>query len=589
MPADPVTTRPGRGRALVPPWLRGYRRSWLRTDVVAGVTLAAVAIPETMGYTSISQTPVVTGLYTVIFPVVVFALLGSSRLLVVGADSATAAVLAAGLLTLSSGPAPGSEEWVAYSSLVALVCGGLLVVARLLRLGFIGDFLSTSVLIGFLSGVGIQVLSGQVPDMLGVPKGDGNWFSQQWSTITSLGDANLPTVAFAVATLIVIIGFKRFIPAVPGAIVAVVGAIVVATVLDVADDGVAVVGTVEGGFPPLGLPAGVGWDDIGPVLATAFSCFVLIIAQSAATSRSFAMKHGQRVDVNRDIVGLSGANVAAGLTGTFVVNGSPTKTQILDGQHGRTQVANLTMAGVVLVVVLFATAALTNMPTAVLAAIVFLIGWDLVDVAGLRRVWSQRRNEFVIAVATAAVVVAVGVQEGIVLAVVLSILDIIRRQYSPRHFVVDVDEGGGTAFVAATPGVQSRPGLIVFRYDADLFYANANRFSDDVQELVEAAPDPVRWLVLDCSGIADVDYSAAFSLRGLVDFLHARGTSLVLAGADTALIAALRSVGVLDLVAEDHLHRTVDDAIAAFDQLPARTGDVDEPTPPGTQRISPSS
>ena len=185
---------------FTPESLQGYQTSWLSRDVIAGVTLAAVAIPETMGYTSIAQTPVVTGLYTVIFPTLMFALLGSSRLLVVGADSATAAILAAGLAGLGiSGLQPNSAEWVAWTSLVALVCGGLLILARLLTLGFLGDFLSSSVLVGFLTGVGIQVFAGQIPDMLGIPKGTGNWFEQQWSTITHLGDANAWTVAFAAA------------------------------------------------------------------------------------------------------------------------------------------------------------------------------------------------------------------------------------------------------------------------------------------------------------------------------------------------------------------------------------------------------
>ena len=186
---------------VMPAPLRGYQRSWLARDVVAGLTLSAVAIPEVMGYTSIAQTPIVTGLYTVIFPTLVFALLGSSRLLVVGADSATAAVLAAGLSGLGvAGLAPGSEEWVAYASLTALVCGGLLVLARLLRLGFIGDFLSASVLIGFLTGVGIQVLSGQIPGVLGIPKGSGNWFEQQWHWLSSLSSISVTTFAFGLST-----------------------------------------------------------------------------------------------------------------------------------------------------------------------------------------------------------------------------------------------------------------------------------------------------------------------------------------------------------------------------------------------------
>src|SRR3954451_4107160 len=206
---------------LMPPALRGYRRAWLTRDLIAGLTLSAVAIPEVMGYTTIAGTPIVTGLYTIIFPTLIFALLGSSRLLVVGADSATAAVLAAGLSGLGiAGVTPGSPGWLALASLTALVCGGLLIVARLLRLGFIGDFLSSSVLIGFLTGVGIQVLSGQIPDLLGIPKGTGNWFQQQWHTLTTLGSTSLTTLLFAVGTLVIILGFKKFLPQVPGAIVA---------------------------------------------------------------------------------------------------------------------------------------------------------------------------------------------------------------------------------------------------------------------------------------------------------------------------------------------------------------------------------
>ena len=555
---------------LTPASLQGYKPAWLRTDIVAGVTLAAVAIPETMGYTSIAQTPVVTGLYTVIFPALLFALLGSSRLLVVGADSATAAILAAGLAGLGiAGLTPYSSEWLAFTSLTALVCGGLLLLARLLRLGFIGDFLSSSVLIGFLTGVGIQVFTGQIPDMLGIPKGTGTWFQQQWWTITHIKDANLPTVAFAVGALVVILGFKRFLPKVPGAIVAVIGSIIVASALDVAADGVAEVGAVQGGFPPIGLPSGVGWSDIASVLPVAFSCFVLIIAQSAATSRSFAMRHGQKVDVNRDIVGLSGANFAAGLSGTFVVNGSPTKTQILDEQKGRTQLANITMAAVVLIVVLFLTGLLTDMPKAVLGAIVFLIGIDLIDIAGLRRVWQARRSEFVIAAITGVVVFAVGVEQGIILAIVASILEMIRRQYRPERFVVNIDKAGADTFTKAAPGTQTAPGLIIFRYDADLFYANANRFSDDVQGLITGAPDPVRWLVLDCSSIPDVDYSAGLAVDGLIEFVHQRGAVFALAGLDPDLHSTLKQQGVLQMLNADHIFDSMDEAVAAFRALPA--------------------
>jgi high affinity sulfate transporter 1 len=550
---------------LTPESLRGYQPGWLTGDVIAGVTLAAVAIPETMGYTSIAQTPVVTGLYTVIFPTLLFALLGSSRLLVVGADSATAAILAAGLAGAGiAGLQPNSAEWVAWTSLVALVCGALLLLARLLKLGFLGDFLSSSVLVGFLTGVGIEVFAGQIPDMLGIPKGTGNWFEQQWFTITHLGDANGWTVAFAAGALILILGFKRFLSTVPGAVVAVVLSIILSAALDASSHGVAIVGAVQGGFPPIGLPQGITWSDIPQVLGIAFSCFVLIIAQSAATSRSFAMRHNQRVDINRDIVGLSAASFAAGLTGTFVVNGSPTKTQILDEQKGRTQVANMTMSLVVLVVVLFLTGLLTDMPKAVLAAIVFLIGIGLIDIKGLRRILAARPSEFVIAVVTAVVVFAVGVEQGIVLAIVLSIAEIVRRAYGPKDFLVGVDQAGELTYLTAEPGHQSMPGLLVFRFDAELFFANASRFSDEVFSVLSAAPTPVRWLVLDCSSLDDVDYSAGLILRGIIDSLRADGRVFALAGADPQLLGTLKKYGTLSDFDNTHIYSTVEEAVAAF-------------------------
>lgn len=552
-------------RRLLPGWLRGYRREWVSRDVVAGVTLAAVAIPECMGYTSIAQTPIATGLYTVIFPTIVFALLGSSKLLVVGADSATAAILAAGLAGLTvPGLTPASSEWVAFTSLVALVCGGMLLLARVLRLGFLGDFLSASVLIGFLTGVGIQVIGGQIPDMLGVSKGGGRWLEQQWNWITEIPNASVPTIGFALGTLVISLGFKRFSPRIPGAVVAVVLSIIISAATNAKAHGVAVVGSVKRGLPPIGLPPGISWDDVPRVLGIAFACFVLIIAQSAATSRSFAMRHGDRVNVNRDIVGLAGANVAAGLSGTFVVNGSPTKTQILDGQKGRTQLANLTMSAMVLIVVLVATAVLDDMPKAVLAAIVFLIGVDLIDLLGLRLLARRRWSEFLIAAITCVVVFTVGVEQAIILAVVLSVLDLVRRQYSPRDFIIRPDGRGGVVYERAVTGRESLPGLIIYRYDAQLFYANANRFVDDAEAIIEAAPDPVRWFVLDAGSIDDVDYSAGISLGRLLDYLSSRNVTVGLARLDESLSTTLAMYGLLDRIPAEHRFSTLEEALAAF-------------------------
>jgi len=464
-----------------------------------------------------------------------------------------------------AGLTPRTNEWLTYCGAIALITGVMLFIARLLRLGFIGDFLPASVLIGFLAGVGVQVLSGQLPAMLGISKGSGNWFEQQWHTLTSLGSIQWETFGFAAGTLIIIVGFKRFLPRVPGAIVAVVLSIAISAAIKASAHGVDVVGSVTGGFPPVGAPQGVAWSaNISGMSAIAFSYLVLIVAQSAATSRSFAMKHGDPVDVNRDIIGLGAANITAALTGTFVVNGSPTKTQILDSQKGKTQVANLTMSVIVLLVVLFFTGLLTDMPKATLGAIVFLIGIDLIDIGGLKRIRSRRMDEFVIAIMTAIVVCAVGVEQGIILAIVVSLLELIRRQYKPKDYLITLGSDGKPAYLDATPGSQSTPGLLVFRYDAELFYANANRFVDNIHSLIETAPDPVRWLVLDAGSLTDVDYSAGLSLSGLIDFTDARGITFALARPDALLLDTLDKYGLKERIDQEHIFGNLTDAYAAF-------------------------
>ena len=556
-------------KSLMPEWTQGYSRTYVAKDMVAGGTLAAVAIPEVLGYTSISQTPLATGLYTIIFPTIVFALFCSSRLLVVGADSATAALMSAGLLTLGSvNLTPYSDKWVAYTSIVAITCAALLLLARILKLGFLGDFLSASVLIGFLTGVGISVLSGQIPDMLGIPKGTGNWFEQQWAWISSLSDIQWETAAFAAATILIIVGFKKFAPRVPGALIAVIVLTGISAATGAASQGVAVVGTVPAGFPPVGLPKGFSLSEAFSVLAIALSCLVLIIAQSAATGRSFAMKHGDKVDINRDIVGLSGANLAAGLTGTFVVNGSPTKTEILDEQHGRSQVANLTMAAIALLFTMFFTTLLADMPKAVLAGIVFLIGVGLIDILGMRTIKKMRVSEFWIAVATTVVVFAVGVEQGIIVAIVVSILDIIRRQYRPASFVVSETHDDEPVYTKAAPGTQSEPGLVVFRYDSELFYANANRFVEDVQAVIAGAPDQVRWVVLDTTAITDLDYSAGIAFKGLANYLEANGIALGVTSVDPVLLETMKHYGLGDLIPESMMFDTIEEAIAGFRAAP---------------------
>ncbi|MGB6244780.1 MULTISPECIES: SulP family inorganic anion transporter [Gordonia] len=565
----------GRGRrrliptALTPPALSGYQRSWLRADVLAGASLAAVAIPEAMGYSSIAHVPIGAGLYSLIVPAIVFALIGASKLLVVGADSATAALLASGIAGLGiAGLRPDTGEWLAWAGLIALVTGAMLLLAWALRLGFLGDFLSTSVLVGFLAGVGVLVITEQIPGMLGEPKHSGGHVLAKWgAVIEHLGQVRWQAMVFAGLTLLGLLVVRRWRPALPMPILVVIGSIAAVMVFDLRR-WVPTIGPIDVGVPSLHFPPMSEVIAKFPtVLTISFGCLLVILAQSAATARSFAQRHGDAVDVNRDILGLSAANVSASLTGSFVVNGSPTKTAVLDQQHGRTQVANLTMAAATLAVVAVASGPLGHLPDAVLAAIVFVVGIDLIDGAGFARIWRIRRVEFAIAVLTTVMVIAFGVLTGVVVAMVLSLLQIIHRQYLPERFVVGVGRHGQRRYESARPGHQTLPGLIVFRYDADLFYANVGRFTDDVTALIKAAPDPVRWLVLDCSAVSAVDYSAATALHNLIDYVHSVGARFILAGVTPELRESLETARIMADLAADSVYPGVGSAVRAFEKL----------------------
>ncbi len=550
--------------------IRPYDRSWLTRDVIAGVTLAALAIPEVMGYTKIAGTPVVTGLYTLVLPVLAFGLLGSSRHLVVGGDSATAAIMYAGIAALGiSGLQPGTPQWVALAGLSALICGGLLLLARVARLGFLADFISRTVLIGFLTGVGIQVAFGQLAGMLGVPspKVDLGAISgtliKFWDTLKEVGQTSGATLAVSLSVIATLVLFERFIPAIPGGLVAVVGAIAVSWAADLQSHGVSTLGHVPGGLPHVGFPSGVGLDDAGKLFTVSVSMFLVILAQSAATSRAYAVRYQEQFVENDDLVGLGVANLLAGLSSTFVVNGSPTKTEMVDQAKSRSQVAQLTTAAVVVLVLLFLTKPLQYMPNAVLASVVFVIGLKLVKIVAMRRIWGLARDEFVVAAITAAVVVVVGVEQGIILAILLSIALHVKRHYTPHDAVVTWTADGKPKMQKPIPGTRSEPGLIVYRFPVGIFYANSVRLAEDVLGLVNV-PDPPRWFVLVADAIDDVDYTGGTTLLEVAEGLEKRGIVLAIAEAGDDVLRELRRFGVLDHVAPKHLFDTVDEAHAAF-------------------------
>jgi SulP family sulfate permease len=550
--------------------IRPYQRGWFQTDIVAGITLAALAIPEVMGYTKIAGMPVITGLYTILIPIAAFALFGSSRHLVVGADSATAAIMFAGITSLGiSGLQPATPQWVALAGLSALVTGGLLWLARVARLGFLADFLSRTVLVGFLTGVGIQVATGQVGGMLGIPKQTSGvpFFSgnliEFFKTLRHIGQASWQTALVSASVLAVLIIFERWVRAIPGGLVAVVGAIVASWTLDLQAHHVSTLGPVPSGLPSVGLPSGVTWQDATKLLAIAVSMFLVILAQSAATSRAYAVRYNERFDENTDLVGLGLANITAGLSGTFVVNGSPTKTEMVDEAKSHTQVAQLTTAVVVAIVLLFLTKPLQYMPNAVLASVVFLIGVKLIAVKGMRTIYGLRRDEFWVALLTAMVVIVIGVEQGIILAIVLSLIVHVKRHYAPHDAVVTWDEQGHLRLAKPAPGTVTEPGLVIYRFPVGIFYANAERLSEEVMSLVNV-PDPPRWFVLDAAGIDDVDYTGAQTLLELADQLKERGIVFAVAEATDDLRRELDRFGLTDKIGPDRYFDSVQAAREAF-------------------------
>ena len=503
-----------------------------------------------------------------LLPLVAFAAFGSSRHLVVAADSATAAILSG---SLSQMAAPGSEKYMALVGMTALLTAGFLLLARILKLGFLADFLSRTVLVGFLTGVGIQVAIAMLGDMFGIAVESRRTLLQGWEVLQGLPRLDIAPLCLSLLVAASILLGNRVAPRLPVSLIAVMGTIAASAAFGFAERGIAVIGPIPGGLPPIALPE-VAWDETLAVLPVAASCFVMIVAQSAATARAFALRYRERVDEDADILGLSAANAAAAVSGAFVVNGSPTQTAMADRVGARSQLAQLAFAAVVLVVLLALTGPLQYLPRCVLAAIVFTIAIGMIDVSGLRATRRESPGEFYLAIGTAAVVVAVGVEEGILLAVLLSLLRHVRHSYRPHTTVLVPDAAGRWTLVSAKPGAQTEPGLIIYRFGADLFYANDHRFMDDVRVLVAHAPAPVHAFIVEAGAITNVDYSAARSIRELLDELARRNVAISFARVGPYLRADMDRHGITAAIGAERIFTALHEAIAA-----ARSGQIRSP------------
>jgi MFS superfamily sulfate permease-like transporter len=402
--------------------------------------------------------------------------------------------------------------------------------------------------------------------MLGLKGGGHGTLEKIWNDIQQIEQVNFYALAVALSVLVVIVGSKMVSKKIPGALIAVIGAIVLSWALDLKAH-VHVLGAVASGLPHIGLPeVKWSWELIGKLVPTAFAMFVLILAQSAATSRAYAARYDEHFSENTDLIGLGLANIGAGLSGTFAVNGSPTKTQMIDSAGGRSQLSLLFTAVIVLIVLLFLTGPLGYMPDAVLSAVVFLIGVGLIDIPGMRKIYLQARSEFWVALITAAVVVFVGVEQGIVLAMVLSLIDHTRKGYRPKNTVIlKAGQDGWQVQPVTKPG-QFEPGLLVYRFSHSMYYANAQEFSEEVTELVKEAQPPLRWFCIDAAAIDDIDFSAAQTLRSSFDLLKEKGIRLVFVAVSDEVKAELDRFGLSDLVGGDAFYPSGDELVTAFRQ-----------------------
>ena len=534
----------------------------LTSEIIAGLILAAVGIPEVMGYAKIAGMPVITGLYTILLPIAVFAIFCSSRHLIVGADSATAAILSGTLVTIA---AIGSPNYVALASTVALLCAVFLIMARAFKLGFIANFMSRTVLIGFLSGVGVQVAVSQLANMLGI-SGEGglNTIPQLINVFTHLFQINIHTLILSLIVVAIIIGARRISHKIPGALITVIGTVIFSFLFNFQGIGISILGNIPSGLPNFGIPA-VDISILPNLMITVVTCFIVILSQSTATARAFTIRYSESVDEDKDIFALGLANGVAGLTGTFVVNGSPTKTEIVDDAGSRTQAASLITAVAVFIVLLFLTKSMSFLPNATLACIVFVIGITMIDISHLKDIRRKVKSEYFLAIITAATVVVMGVLWGILLSIIFSIILHLSHSYRPTNSIFAKDKKGEWAFEPVKVGKSTEEGLLIYRFNRDLYFANSDKLKEEVLKLVDASDPPLKLFVLNTAGFSGVDYTSAEMFKDLYRELKERNVKFALTSMLPDLKDQFDHLGLTKLIGEENIYENVHEALNAYE------------------------
>jgi sulfate permease, SulP family len=555
-------------------WLPRYDQAWLGSDVLAGVVVAALVIPQSLGYAAIARVPVQTGLYAVPLALVAYALLGSSRQLFVGPVS-TVSVLSGSLVAVSAHGDPVLA--VTYTAALAITGGLILVAAGLLRWGWAAEFLSKPIITGFVFGLTLVIVVGEVPTMLGVTPAQGNVFVRALQVLASLGKVHVTTAVVAAGCLAVLFGGSRFAPRVPWGLVVLVVGVVASNALHLAERGVAVVAAVPRGLPPLGVPA-LPSDLFGNVVVGGAALAMVGLAEGLSAARLFASRNGYQVDANTEFVAAGVSNIAAGLSGGLGVAGSLSKTAASDRAGGRTQVTGLITAVVVVLALVTVAGLLSPLPKAVLSAIVVHAVWGLMDVGALRRYAQVRRNDIVAAAVALVGVLVFGTLYGLLAAVGLSVLGVIYR--SSR---LDVEVMGKVPHEKAAWGSMREhperkpvPGLCVLRLDAPMFWVNASQVHDSV--LAAVGQNPGTWMVvLDLEATNQIDTTSADTLAALLTDLRARGIDLMLVRVFYAVRRVLRRSGFEEMLGKDRMWHSISQGVRAAKKLRPEAVAGDQP------------
>jgi sulfate permease, SulP family len=547
--------------------LRRYRPRTAQRDTLAALTVAALALPSAMAYAEVAGLSPVIGLYALLLPAVAYALLGTSRQLVIGPEGSLSALVAASVLGLA---AAGSSEAAALAAMLALLVAACFIVARLARLGWIADYLSRPVLIGYIHGVAAVLIVGQLGKVLGLDIDAMDPLPQLVEVVREIGDISLQTLAVGAGALLVLLPLRFLAPRFPAPLVVVVAGIALSSLLALADHGVAVVGEIPAGLPSIGMPD-APLEDTLTLLPAALGLFLVTFADSILTARSYAGKHGQHVDAGQELLALGAANAAAGISQGFPVGASGSRTAVSDGVGVRTQLGAVIAAGVILVILLFLTEPIADLPKAVLGATIIAAAVGLVAPAEWRALRATDPVELAIAGVTTGGVLVAGVLEAIAFAVGLSIVDVARRSARPHDAVLGwVERLGRYADVSLHPSARVTPGAVVYRVDDRVFFANAGYVKGRVLEAVRGAPTPANRLVLDAGAITHIDSAGVAAIDELIDVLARDGITLAVARMKAPMRERFDAAGLTAAIGSQRFYPTVRAAVDAFRHEQAR-------------------